>query len=73
MEHGLSVYFKYYTEADEKTYGVIALQFELVNPPAKLGNYTKNELIKICKKRKIKRYSSKTKKGLIDLIKKQNP
>ena len=30
MEHGLSVYFKYYTTEDEKKYGVTALRLELI-------------------------------------------
>lgn len=30
LEHGLSVYFKYYTKEDEKNYGVIAIKIELV-------------------------------------------
>ena len=31
IEHGLSVYFKYYTEEDEKQYGVVAIQLKLYN------------------------------------------
>ena len=31
LSHGLSVYFKYYSKEDEKKYGVIALQLELVD------------------------------------------
>ena len=30
IEHGLSVYFKYFTKEDEATFGVIAIQMELV-------------------------------------------
>lgn len=30
IEHGLSVYFKYFTEEDEKKHGVIAIRLELV-------------------------------------------
>lgn len=30
MEHGLSVYFKYYTKADEEEFGVVAIRLELV-------------------------------------------
>ena len=30
IEHGLSVYFKYYTKADEAEYGVVAIKFELL-------------------------------------------
>lgn len=28
LEHGLSVYFKYYTEQDEKEYGVLAIEMK---------------------------------------------
>ena len=31
LSHGLSVYFKYFTKEDEKKFGVIALQLELVD------------------------------------------
>jgi ASC-1-like (ASCH) protein len=30
LEHGLSVYFKYYTKEDETNYGVIAIHLELI-------------------------------------------
>jgi len=30
LEHGLSVYFKYFTKEDEKEFGVIAIRLELV-------------------------------------------
>ncbi len=30
LEHGLSVYFKYYTKKDEEEFGVIAIKFELL-------------------------------------------
>ena len=30
LEHGLSVYFKYFTEQDEKKFGVIAIHLELI-------------------------------------------
>lgn len=30
LEHGLSVYFKYYTKEDEKNYGVVAIKIELI-------------------------------------------
>jgi ASC-1-like (ASCH) protein len=30
MEHGLSVYFKYFTKEDEKEYGVVAIRIELI-------------------------------------------
>ena len=30
MKHALSVYFKYYTKEDEKKYGVIAIQLEII-------------------------------------------
>lgn len=64
IEHGLSVYFKYYTKEDEKKYGVVAIHFEL------LKNLTKNELIELCKKNKISNYSSKNKKEILSLIEK---
>jgi len=31
MEHGLSVYYKYFTKEDEAEYGVIALRLELIH------------------------------------------
>lgn len=31
LEHGLSVYFKYYTEQDEKMYGVIAIEMKKIS------------------------------------------
>lgn len=31
LDHGLSVYFKYFTKEDEKEYGVIALRLQLVS------------------------------------------
>lgn len=31
LAHGLSVYYKYYTTADEETYGVVAIELDLVN------------------------------------------
>jgi len=68
IEHGLSVYFKYYTKEDELKYGVAAIHFELLNSNNELEKLTKNELIEICKKRKITNYSSKNKKSLISLI-----
>ena len=30
LEHGLSVYFKYFTKKDETKYGVIAIHLELI-------------------------------------------
>ena len=30
LEHGLSVYFKYFTKEDEKEFGVIAIHLELI-------------------------------------------
>ena len=30
LEHGLSVYFKYFTKEDETKYGVIAIHLELI-------------------------------------------
>jgi ASC-1-like (ASCH) protein len=30
LEHGLSVYFKYFTKEDEKKFGVIAIHLELI-------------------------------------------
>jgi ASC-1-like (ASCH) protein len=30
LEHGLSVYYKYFTKEDEKKYGVVAIRMELV-------------------------------------------
>lgn len=30
LEHGLSVYFKYFTKEDEATYGVVAIRLELI-------------------------------------------
>ena len=30
LEHGLSVYYKYFTEADEKEYGVVAIRMEKI-------------------------------------------
>jgi ASC-1-like (ASCH) protein len=30
LEHGLSVYFKYFTKEDEKTFGVVAVKLELI-------------------------------------------
>jgi len=71
MKHGLSVYFKYFTKEDELKYGVVAIQFELLNDYNGLENLTKNQLIKICKKKNITNYSSKNKKTLISLIKKK--
>jgi len=31
IEHGLSVYFKYFTKEDEAEFGVVAIKLELVN------------------------------------------
>lgn len=31
LEHGLNVYFKYYTKEDETKYGVIAIRIELIS------------------------------------------
>lgn len=31
IEHGLSVYYKYYTKEDEKKYGVVAIEIEIVH------------------------------------------
>ena len=30
LEHGLSVYFKYYTKDEENEFGVLAIRFELI-------------------------------------------
>ncbi len=30
LEHGLSVYYKYFTKEDEKEFGVVAIEIELV-------------------------------------------
>jgi len=30
LEHGLSVYFKYFTKEDEKTFGVVAIKLEFI-------------------------------------------
>ena len=30
IDHGLAVYFKYFTKDDEKNYGVIAIEIELI-------------------------------------------
>jgi len=46
IEHGLSVYFKYYTKEDEKEYGVMAIHIELLN------YNKKNKIIKLNKKLK---------------------
>lgn len=69
MEHGLSVYFKYYTKEDEKEYGVAAIHIEPIKFTKKnLEKLTKDNLIDICKKSKISNYSSKNKSELIDMI-----
>jgi ASC-1-like (ASCH) protein len=31
IEHGLSVYYKYFTKEDEQTYGVVAIQLETIS------------------------------------------
>lgn len=30
MEHGLAVYYKYYSKADEHTYGIVAIHIEVI-------------------------------------------
>lgn len=54
IEHGLSVYFKYYTKQDEKDYGVMAIHIELLNYNKKPKIIkSENELKELCKNKKV--------------------
>jgi ASC-1-like (ASCH) protein len=54
IEHGLSVYYKYYTKEDEKEYGVMAIHIQLLNYKSKEIKITSNNQLKeLCKKKNV--------------------
>jgi len=54
IEHGLSVYYKYYTKEDEENYGVMAIHIELLNYKNRAKKISSNkELLDLCKKKKV--------------------